>query len=285
MSMPLTPDTTMLQVKYVGTRLVDNAQEWYICNVEHHRCTVQEWTLESLLRAMQKQFLHALMHRQVSVKFDTTQQGSGTVQTMLNCLEKFASHEYTMRWRFLAALRDPLRREVLTRGYTAEFHTLEQLAEVATSIEDAVHYDMGTLILDVLGSTNVAQQKLGPHQAQAIITSRLQTSGLRLTTMASKGPPIMQTKPPAYKGVSCPQPSQRKPTEFRAAPGVAPGRAGPVCYRCGQPGHIQSDCPQLPERLHAAAARVEGKDKEKAATNAAVNTEPQEEEVPPADAE
>ena len=55
-------------------------------------------------------------------------------------------------------------------GYTAEFHTLEQLAEVATSIEDAVCYDMGTWIIDVLGSTNVAQQRLSPHRAQAIIT-------------------------------------------------------------------------------------------------------------------
>ena len=291
MSVPLTPDTTMLQVKYVGTHLGDGTQEWYICNVEHHGRTVWEWTLESLLRAMQKQFLHTLTHRQASVKFDTTRQGSGTVQTMLNCLEKFASwmvmppDEYTMRWRFLVAVRDPLRREVFTHGYTAEFRTLEQLAEVATSIEDAVHYDMGTWIIDALGSTNVAQQKLGPHQAWAIITSQLQTSGPWPTTMVSKGPPIMQMKPPAYKGASRPQPSQRKLTEFRAAPGIAPGQAGPICYRCGQPGHIQSDFPQPPERLHAAAAHVEGKDKEKAATHAAVKVELQEEEVPPADAE
>ena len=83
MSAPLTPDTTMLQVKYVGTRLADNAQEWYIRNVEHHGCTVWEWTLESLLRAMQKQFLHMLTHQQASVKCNTTQQGSGTVQMVL----------------------------------------------------------------------------------------------------------------------------------------------------------------------------------------------------------
>ena len=95
--------------------------------------------------------------------------------------------------------------------------------EVATSIEDIVRYDMGTWIIDTLGSTNVAQQKLGPHRARAIIMLRPQTSGPQLTTMASKGPPIMQTKPPAYKGVSRPQPSQRKPTEFRAVPGIAPG--------------------------------------------------------------
>ena len=50
MSVPLTPDTTMLQVKYVGTCLADDAQEeWYIRNVEHHGRTVREWMLESLL--------------------------------------------------------------------------------------------------------------------------------------------------------------------------------------------------------------------------------------------
>ena len=102
MSVPLTPDTMMLQVRYVGMHLVDDAQEWYVHNVEHHGHTVREWTLESLLRAMQKQFLHMLTHQQASVKFNTTQQGSGTVQTMLNRLEKFASRmvtppdEYTM---------------------------------------------------------------------------------------------------------------------------------------------------------------------------------------------
>ena len=290
MSVPLTPDTMMLEVKYMGTCLADDTQEWYIRNVEHHGCTVREWMLESLLQAMQKQFLHMLTHRQASVKFDTTRQGSGMVQTMLNCLEKFALRmvtppdEYTMRWRFLAALRDLLRREVLTHGYTAEFRTLEQLVEVATSIEDAVRYDMGTRIINALGSTNVAQQKLGPHRAQAIITLRLQTSGLWPTATASKGPPILQMKLTAHKGASCPQPSQRKPAEIRAVPGIAPGQAGPVCYRCGQPGHIQSDCPQPPERPRAAAVRIEGEDREKEATHAASDVELQEEEVPPADA-
>jgi len=111
------------------------------------------------------------------------------------------------------ALRDPLRCEVLTCGYTTEFHSLDQLVEVATSIEDAVHYNMGTQIIDLLGSTNVSRQKPGLHRAQAIITSRPQTLGLRPSNTVSKSPPTQQTKLPALKGASRPQSSQHKPAE------------------------------------------------------------------------
>ena len=97
-------------------------------------------------------------------------------------------NEYTMQQRFLVTLRDLLRCEVLTHGYTAEFCTLEQLAEVATSIEDAMRYDTGSWIMDALGSTNVAQQKSSPHRAWAIITLRPQTSGLQLKTQQAKAP-------------------------------------------------------------------------------------------------
>ena len=45
MSMPSSPDTTMLQVKYMGTHLMDDTQEWYICNVKHHGHMV--WDEES----------------------------------------------------------------------------------------------------------------------------------------------------------------------------------------------------------------------------------------------
>ena len=49
MSVPLTPDTMMLQVKYMGMCLTDDAQELYIRNVKHHGHMVEEWMLESLL--------------------------------------------------------------------------------------------------------------------------------------------------------------------------------------------------------------------------------------------
>jgi len=181
------------------------------------------------------------------------------------------------------ALRDPLRCEVLTRGYTAEFHSLDQLAEVATSIEDTVHYDMGTQIIDSLGSTNVAQQKPRLHRAWVIITSRPQTTGLWLGNTVSKSLLTQQTRPPALKGANRPQSSQRKPAEARAAPGIAPRRVGPVCFRCGQSGHYQDSCPQPPEKPCVAAVCMEGDRQEKEATEVASDVSLQEEEIPPVD--
>ena len=42
-----------------------------------------------MLEGLQKQFLHALTHRQVSISYESTCQGGGTVQDLLNKLTKF----------------------------------------------------------------------------------------------------------------------------------------------------------------------------------------------------
>ena len=86
----------------------------------------------------------------MSLQFDTTQQGSGTVQNLLNQLTKFAARMvqhpdgYTMRKRFLEALREPLRHAVLLRGLTPEYSNLAELVSAAQQIEGAVCYELGT---------------------------------------------------------------------------------------------------------------------------------------------
>ena len=112
--------STLTQVRYLGNCLKGNAQEWYVRNIEHHNRVVREWTLESALIEMQKHFLHSLTHRYVLTTYETTRQGSGTVQDLLNRLNKLTvcmvqKPDDYMQWKqFLAALHDPLRREVLT---------------------------------------------------------------------------------------------------------------------------------------------------------------------------
>src|SRR6266481_9587801 len=174
MNISMVPQTNMLQVKSLGTCLSGDTQEWYVCNVEHHSRAIQEWTLESALKGLQEKFLHLLMHRHAATKFDATRQGSSTVQDLLNKLEKYTSRmvdppdPYTMRRKFLVALRDSLRREVLTRGHTVEYSSLSELTETATCIEDAVHYDIGTWPLEQTGGSYAAHARPAPQWAWSL---------------------------------------------------------------------------------------------------------------------
>ena len=75
---------TLVQLRYLGTCLRGDALDWYYHEVEHYARPTRRWTLESTLVGLQDRFLHSLTWRHMSLQFDTTQQGSGTVQNPLN---------------------------------------------------------------------------------------------------------------------------------------------------------------------------------------------------------
>ena len=83
------------------------------------------------------------MHRQVSNKFDTIEQGKCTVQELYQDLTKYAARmvqypdEYLCRRQLIAALRPSLQKEVLHRGITSEFSSIEDILEKAKDIEDS----------------------------------------------------------------------------------------------------------------------------------------------------
>src|SRR6266481_2173350 len=157
--------STLAQLRYLSTCLRGDALEWYSCNVEHFSCMKHDWTLKSALVGLQEHFLHTLMHQHMSTSYETTRQGSGTVQDLLNRLNKFAAFmvqrpdEYTQRKHFLAALRELLCREVLTRGHTVEFSQMAELVLTAEKIEDTVRYNMGTQLVKAYGSSHAAPQQ------------------------------------------------------------------------------------------------------------------------------
>ena len=72
-------DSTAMQLRYLGLRLSGNAQEWYTRKVEHPARAKRDWTLESAIRALQTHYLHTLMHRQVLLEFNTTQDRKSVV--------------------------------------------------------------------------------------------------------------------------------------------------------------------------------------------------------------
>ena len=70
---------TKTQVQFLGTQLKGNASEWFIRNVECPDRPIRDWSLQSVIKGLQKRFLNSLMHRQASNKFDTIEQGQKTV--------------------------------------------------------------------------------------------------------------------------------------------------------------------------------------------------------------
>ena len=80
-----------MQVGYLGTHLMGEAQEWFYHNVEQFDQQVPDWTLETVIQGLQKQFLHTLTHHHASNKFDTTFQGTKTIQDLLNKLMKYSA--------------------------------------------------------------------------------------------------------------------------------------------------------------------------------------------------
>ena len=88
------------------------------------------------------------MHRQASNKFDTIEQGQMTVQELFQELTKYAARmvqypdDYLFRRQLLAALRPSLQKEVLCRGITVEFSSMQDILEKAKVIEDFSQYDI-----------------------------------------------------------------------------------------------------------------------------------------------
>ena len=129
-------------------RLKGNASEWFTRNVERRDRPIRDWSLESVIEGLRKRFLNSLMHRQLSNKFDTIEQGQKTVQESIQEITKYMAQmvqyldNYSFRRWLIAALRPSLQKEVLCRGITAEFSSMQDILEKAKDIGDSLHYDI-----------------------------------------------------------------------------------------------------------------------------------------------
>jgi hypothetical protein len=86
-----------LQLGYLGVCLKDEALDWFSQNIERPDCIICDWTLESAVACLQQHFLHTLTHRQASNQFKSLEQGSKTVQELLNDLTKYATCMISVR--------------------------------------------------------------------------------------------------------------------------------------------------------------------------------------------
>ena len=141
---------TETQVQFLGMRLKGNASEWFTRNMEHPNRPIRDWSLESVIKGLQKRFLNSLMHRQASNKFDTIEQGQKTVQELIQESTKYAARmvqypdNYSFRRWLIAALRPSLQKELLCRGITAEFSSMQDILEKVKDIKDSSCYNIGS---------------------------------------------------------------------------------------------------------------------------------------------
>jgi Retrotransposon gag protein len=202
----LGPTSIELQLSYMGTCLTGKAQEWYHRNVERFDRQVRDWTLEMVVQGLQKRFLHTLTYHHASNKFDAVMQGTKTVQELMDELTKYVARmiqqpdEYMLPQRFVSALRETLRNEVLKKGYNAETSSLEALCDTARMIEEASRYNQGMHRAEA-ASTAASTYRLAPDKPNTLMGLNRPAPFVKNGTFQRVPPqrPAQAGKPPEAK--------------------------------------------------------------------------------------
>ena len=133
--------------------------------------------------------------------------------------------DYLFRRRLIAALRPSLQKEVLCRGITAEFSSMQDILEKAKDIEDSSHYDIRSqMSLETAHSSAHANQSVARSSKQMIEVAPKGTTG-QIRTNRQVAQPIWKTSSNTHK--------------IPETTGKQPLKEGELkCYECGQKGHI-----------------------------------------------
>ena len=132
---------------------------------------------------------------------------------------------YSFRRQLIATLRPSLQKEVLRRGITAEFRSMQDILEKAKDIKDSSHYDIRSRM-----SVETAHGRAHANQSVA-------RSSKRMIEVAPKG-----TTGQIRKNRQVTQPIHKMSSNTCKIPettGKQPSKEGKLkCYECGQKGHM-----------------------------------------------
>ncbi|KIJ48806.1 hypothetical protein M422DRAFT_247166 [Sphaerobolus stellatus SS14] len=105
--------------------------------VERFDQEIKHWDLESVRMGLQKWFMLTLSLNKVAVNYDTIMQGSMTVQQLHQELLKLAKQmielpdAYSYSRRFMSVIKPDIREQVLKKGFTPEFSSIDELVDEA----------------------------------------------------------------------------------------------------------------------------------------------------------
>ena len=107
--------------------------------------------------------------------------------------------DYSFRRRLIAALRPSLQKEVLCRGITAEFSSMQDILEKAKDIEDSLHYDIRSRMpIETTHSSVYANQSMAKPSRRMIEVAPKGTTG-QIRTNRQVTQPIWKTSSNTHK--------------------------------------------------------------------------------------
>ena len=133
--------------------------------------------------------------------------------------------DYLFRRRLIATLRPSLQKEVLHRGITVEFSSMQDILEKAKDIKDSSHYDIGSRIsVEPAHSSAYANQSMAKSSKWMIEVAPKGTTG-QIRTNRQVAQPIQKMSSNTCK--------------IPETTGKQPLKEGELkCYECGQKGHM-----------------------------------------------
>ena len=212
-----------------------------------------------------------LMHHHASNRFESVMQRSKTIHEILNDLKKYTDcmvmrpDKYTFCRRFILALQEPLRQEVLKQGLNPEKSTISQLYELANAIEEATRYNQGTRRTEGIGTIPSTTQRSVVSKPIALNQSVHKPTPVKhLVSQPTQHSRLVNVIRHEHRTAPAVPTSKNTPywsSNLSRPPVVTGDRSAThnnvVCYECGQTGHIKPNCPKLKGSVWVAAIHTE----------------------------
>jgi hypothetical protein len=245
----------LMRVQLLCQTLKGRALTFYQAQLEEAREQGEYRSFNGMIIALKNRFLHRATALEAAQRFENVTQGSKDTQALMEELRKYAARmveapsQYTMKRRFMYALRKDISAWVISVGHNPETSTMEELMEAARNFEESQWYQRGfqnaregnhprPTPVDHKGKVPVRQSSQRPVQSRAALQpTKLQRPHTRPTTTEPQAGPsgsklqVTRSKTP-HAGD---KPKEKAPTGSTAQI---------ICYTCNKKGHFSNQCPE-----------------------------------------